>query len=508
MTEIKSAQPLPGNPAPRPAGGAAELALKLLPQTQTALLPGESAEAEVVSVKESAQAFQLTLRLILANGSQTTIEVSSPKIAVPGSAYLVTALSPNSLLATLHGDSRQPARSLDLELFPVGSVVQGKVIANQPASQAGQTTFQVVLALLDPPLAGRKLALESSRPLPLGSLLTAQVKGSQALSVLPLSGRLEQLGLGQQLTAQQDRQGSLEALFKALQGSPGMTADGLRSAGDKLLGLIPEMHQLGDAQRLAQSLDKSGLFLEARLAAGLGAELKSDMKANLLRLVAQLLPNLPGSTPLASAQAAGTLGQALPAFIRSALGALQADARHQVPGFPLPGKALQAFDGEADLQTLLKLAAAAISRLQTHQLSSLAQTQVSQDGSQLTTWQLELPMRDQGNFVPLQVKLQREESARQGAQEKAETLWRVDLAFDVAPLGPLQVQAQLFQGSLSSQLWAERADTAQLIRTELDYLRQRLVAAGLDVGALECRQGLPPQGPRTSLQQRFVDETA
>ena len=69
--------------------------------------------------------------------------------------------------------------------------------------------------------------------------------------------------------------------------------------------------------------------------------------------------------------------------------------------------------------------------------------------------------------MPLQVKFQREEPApdkdqpeRKDSKEPKQMLWRVELAFDMEPLGPLQVQAQLTQGKLSSQLWATRAFTA------------------------------------------------
>ena len=110
--------------------------------------------------------------------------------------------------------------------------------------------------------------------------------------------------------------------------------------------------------------------------------------------------------------------------------------------------------------------------------------------------------------MPLQVKIQHEEPAPSGKQDPKEALWRIDLAFDLDPLGPLQVQAQLAHGSLSSQLWAERASTAGLIDRELGNLRERLVAAGLTVSDLVCSQGTPPQGPKTSLEQRWVDETA
>ena len=117
-------------------------------------------------------------------------------------------------------------------------------------------------------------------------------------------------------------------------------------------------------------------------------------------------------------------------------------------------------------------------------------------------------MRNQQELVPLQVKLQRDESPKKNPKESGETLWRVELAFDLPPLGPLQVQAQLLRGSFSSQLWAERPTTAELIDRELGHLRERLSAAGLEVGELACRQGVPPQGQRTTLEQRWVDETA
>ncbi len=203
------------------------------------------------------------------------------------------------------------------------------------------------------------------------------------------------------------------------------------------------------------------------------------------------------------------MGQALPAFARQALGSLaQSNVRQLALGFPLPTRLPPGLEEEADLEMLLKLAAAAVSRLQTHQLSSLAQTQIGPDGALLTTWQLELPMRDQRDIVPLQIKLQREEEPRKQEKERGEPLWKIELAFDVAPLGPLQVQAQLTRGTLTSQLWAERSATAQLVATELTHLRERLQAAGLSVGELSCRQGTPPQGPSTNLEQRFVDEKA
>jgi hypothetical protein len=507
MTEIKSTQAIPTSGPSRSATAAADLALKLLQPMQGLLVAGESAEAEVVSIKEALQSFQLTLRLTLANGRQATVETSSPRAAAPGAAMLITAVSDTRLLAALLPGNRQPQSSIDLSQLPVGSVVQGKVTASQQIQQDGKILFKVVISLLNSPLAGQKLNVESAMSLTPGSLITARVQGDQSLAFMPLSGRLDQLLLGQQLTGQHSRQGSMEGLLGAL-GSSNALPEQLRGAAERLLGLIPDMQKLGDSKVLAQALARSGVFLEGGLLSGEADNLPADMKAALLRLIAQL-PGLPGGGQMAAAQAGAALGQALPAFARNALGALgQPNIRQLAQSFPLPGRLLSSADEEADLELILKLAAAAVSRLQTHQLSSLAQTQTNPDGTQVTTWQIEVPMRDQRDIVPLQVKFQREEEAQQNRKEKTETLWKVELAFDVAPLGPLQVQAQLLQGSLSSQIWAENSRTAALIAAELNHLRQRLVTAGLNVGELACRQGTPPQGPKTSLDQRFVDETA
>jgi hypothetical protein len=512
--EIGSSRPLPPvTPNLRPNAAATDLALKLLQPLEGLLAAGESAKAEVIALKEQAQSFQLLLKLTLENGRQATLQASSPRPLAQGTALAVTALSDTRLAALLQPSaSDKPLTSLDLEQLPVGTLLQGKVVASQQIVQAKaeHALYKVLVNLLNTPLAGSKLALETPLQLPIGSLLSAQVQGSQTLNFLPLSGRLDQLELGQQLAAQQSRQGPLEGLFKAMQGLRGQDGlpDGLRASLDKLLGGLPELRELGDPKALAKAMEGSGLFLEAKLLGGQTAGLPQDLKANLLRLVAQLLPNLPNSALFSMVSAPTNLAQALPAFVREALGGLgQTGLRQQALRFPLPTGLLQSANGEADLETLLKLAAAAVSRLQTHQLSSLAQSQVSPDGTLLTTWQLELPMRDRQDLVPLQVKLQREEPPEREKKDQ-ETLWRIELAFDLAPLGPLQVQAQLLRGSVSSQMWAERAGTAQLIAAELEQLRERLSAAGLSVGELACRQGTPPQGQRTILEQRWVDETA
>ena len=510
MAEISSSRPLAATVSvARPAApNAADLAVKLLQPLEGLLAAGETAKAEVLTTRETAQSFQLLLRLTMNNGSQATLEASSPRPLAQGIQLVVTALSETrlALALTLQASDKPLLSSIDLQQLPPGTQLQGRVEARESVQQG---LYRLVVNLLNTPLAGSRLSVETPLPLPLGSLLTARVQDSQALVFLPLSGRLDQLLLSQQLATQQSRQGSLESLFKGLQGMAAQSPlpQELRSSIDKLLGLLPDGKQLSTPQGLAKAIEQSGIFLEARLLGGQPQQLAQDLKASLLRLIGQLTPPLQGG--LAASHAGNMLTQALPSFARNALGAFgQTSLRQLAMSFPLPSRLLQSMEAEADLESLLKLAAAAVSRLQTHQLASLAQSQTTPEGNQLTTWQLELPMRNQQSVIPLQIKLQHEEPATGAKKEHMESLWRIELAFDLDPLGPLQVQAQLLRGTLSSQLWAERADTARLIDEELDNLRQRLLATGLEVGELSCRQGMPPKGPQTHLEQRWVDETA
>ncbi|MDA7012692.1 flagellar hook-length control protein FliK [Pseudomonas cerasi] len=514
--------------------------LTMLQSAENLIPEGETVNAEVLTLKQVNQNFQLLLRLVLANGSLTNLPVTSSVPFTPGSLLQVAQASANELTLTLqqlNGALKNSMTSIDTRQLPVGTLLQGKVMTSQVIAQgvnqlAGQNpaaatpTYRSIVMLLNTALAGFSLTIESPQPLTVGSLLSAQVQGNQALNFVALPGRFDQLAVAQQLSAQQNRQGSLDTLINALQnlqsGSPTSTSPAisapLQASINQLLADLPDVEQMTTPKGVAQALNASGVFLEAKLLAGLNPAHMPDMKANLMRLIAQILPGLPDNTSYGAAAASNTLARTMPNAIRNALGTLGLVAARTQPSiFPLPSRTVSGGEKEDDLEILLKLAAAAVSRLQSHQLGGLEQTRTNADGTQVTTWQLEVPMRNAHDIVPLQVKVQREDTPDQEAAEDRddgeikdtrEKLWKVDLAFDLEPLGPLQVHAQLLRGTLSSQLWAERPDSAALIEHELGYLRERLIACGLAVGELACSHGTPPSGPRTALEQRWIDENA
>ena len=392
--------------------------LKLLTPMEGLITAGQTAKAEVLSLKQADQTFQLLLKVTLDSGRQTTVQATSTQPLPQGTSLAITQPSAGNLAVTVQqaiASSVATLTRIDTAQLPVGTLLQGKVLTSQVMPQVpGQpTVFRSMVSLLNTALSGSTLSIDSPTPLRIGTLLSALVQDTQTLKFVPLSSRQEQLAVTQQLVSQQSRQGSLDGLLKLLQNLPSsnQTSSDLRAAVDKLLAGLPDVQQLSTPKGLAQALANSGLFLEAKLLSGQNPTLAPDMKGDLLKLIAQLTPGLPANTNLNAIIAANTLAQAMPSFVRSALGMLgQVSAKPSPTSFPLPERLLQSMDGEDDLEHLLRLAAAAVSRLQSHQLSSLEQTGVTDDGRLMSTWQLEIPMRNLQDIVPLQVKFQREEA--------------------------------------------------------------------------------------------------
>lgn len=542
--DITSLQPTTAAAALGRAGLSPAQVLQLLQPMENLIKPGETVAAEVITLKQLQQNFQLLIKIALGNGLQTSVSVTSPLPLTPGTTLSISQASPNALTMTLQQVNtalNNLQTSIDTERLPQGTLLQARVLTTQvvadavnqltglgtaqPGTQsaAQPALYKSIVVLLNTALAGTSLSIESPQPLRPGSLLSAQVQGSQSLNFVPLPSNLDQLAVTQQLTTQQNRQGSLDVLINALRNlqPPPSTSSApstpLQASIQQLLADLPDMEQMSNPRVVAQAINASGLFMEAKLLSGMNPMAMPDMKANLMQLIAQLLPGLPANTSYDAAAASNMLARTMPGVLRSALGTMGLVAPPPLPvHFPLPSRAIKS-GKEDDLEILLKLAAAAVSRVQSHQLGSLEQTRTNADGTQVTAWQLEIPMRNGQDIVPMQVKIQREDMPEKDSnQEKddsepkdvREKLWKIDLAFDLTPLGALQVQAQLHRGKLSSQLWAERADSAALISNELGYLRERLIASGLEVGELACSQGVPHQGPRTTLQQRWIDENA
>lgn len=206
----------------------------------------------------------------------------------------------------------------------------------------------------------------------------------------------------------------------------------------QLYAQMPGRADLADGEGLRRALQDSGVLLERKLAESTAPE--RDLKANLLRLLSSLDPQ-----------------------------------RDEAP---------------------VKLAAAALARVELHQLTAL-----TQPAHGLT---IELPLRRDDGVDVLQLKVERDAAA--GAEEpRAWTIW---MDFDTAPLGPVRAKVSWRGEAVNAQIWAHRAEGAALIQTHLAELESSLTAAGVRVEQLQCHHGAPSHDPFVLAPSGLVDVTA
>ena len=115
----------------------------------------------------------------------------------------------------------------------------------------------------------------------------------------------------------------------------------------------------------------------------------------------------------------------------------------------------------------------------------------------LVEWLFDIPVRRGEDIDFWSGRLYRESEGRDGKRERAAASWNVQLAFDLPGLGPVQAQITLLGERVSTRFRVERPDTVPLFRQHLHELRRALLDAGVQVGDIDCRQGvIPPESQR------------
>ncbi|MET0125781.1 MAG: flagellar hook-length control protein FliK, partial [Pseudomonas caspiana] len=88
--DITSLQPTTAAAALGRAGLSPAQVLQLLQPLENLIKPGETVEAEVITLKQLQQNFQLLIKLALSNGLQTSVNVTSPLPLTPGTTLSVS----------------------------------------------------------------------------------------------------------------------------------------------------------------------------------------------------------------------------------------------------------------------------------------------------------------------------------------------------------------------------------------------------------------------------------
>jgi hypothetical protein len=215
------------------------------------------------------------------------------------------------------------------------------------------------------------------------------------------------------------------------------------------------------ATALKSFVEKSGLFLESDLRLLLDASglLRSgDLKAVLLSLLAKVRWALSRSTRQIGVAA-----------------------------------------GSDDLLALQAELEGALATITLKQLSAL---QAHDRGAGI--WSFDLPVRLQNEVHSIQLSIEREDKASQQGLPSED--WKVQLNVTLPHLGPIEAELFMRGSKVSVVIYAEQAETADMVDGNLHRLKSGLESAGLSVSVLLCHQGHLGERSVGVEWSKFVDE--
>ncbi len=246
------------------------------------------------------------------------------------------------------------------------------------------------------------------------------------------------------------------------------------------------------------------VLAEALLSAGP----KSVTSGAVLNLLQEALQELPHANHPQAATVTLPGGQSEEAIVhtntppppfRGALPSAQPVAAPSItPGAPLG----------TTVRHLLDDTDAAIARQTLLQVASLPD-RPDASGSRLDPtiprWNFEIPFA-----TPLGTAMAQFEIARDGGVNEVEAskrVWRARFSLDVEPAGPVHALISLIGDRTSVRMWAERPQTASLLRAGANDLSQALSQAELAPGDIVIREGAPPQ-PQPAKAGHFLDRAS
>ncbi len=273
------------------------------------------------------------------------------------------------------------------------------------------------------------------------------------------------------------RQDSVVGLTTALTAAAGRFAlpEPVAKAAQQVLALrVPLDGARLDGTMIKTAVQRSGVFQEALLASGQGAQAAGDTKTALLGLRQTLGNWLGQQAPVAQVAA-----------VAPPMRGVQLRARAGDGGTPnLPDDLMEAG------KVLLERTEAALSRMRLHQNASLPDTNSVRQDSQ---WSLDLPVVIAGQQHLLQMQIHRDDTADNQAPE--DRGWQIRFAINLAGAGEIGAQIAMKSKSTGVMLWADQPETAAALAAGIEELKGELASIGLVPGAVVVRTG-PPVAPQ------------
>jgi hypothetical protein len=464
-----------------------------------ALTPGTVIQAMVAQLLD-----ELTMRLQIPGGATLDVKADQPlpqgtrvQISVEG-----TVAQPKILLTPLPSQSSaQPATSSPTSSLPVSSLATSTTAntqalpspASNPSAGVASGVDNVKSSTVTPPnIKPLPAAVQSVLPgtdvapkQALQAAVTAMVRDAVAkqTGLAPLMADVE-AALTRPDLPQPVRAAAIELLSLRMPTSAPVTAPAIKAAVINS-GIAGDPATLQPAQPGGNDLKLALQTLKNALTNWIASEEGVDPKAVALR------PAIPLAAPLQLPARA-----ALPPPHRLA---------QTVPQPPLPASLPEDLSAREAAQHLLSKADGALARQTLLQIASLPDeanaARPEQSAPRLT---LDIPLLTPQGTGVAQLRIEREASKRKGPDIRP--LWRANFSIDLEPIGPVHASIALFGERAAVTLYAERDDSAELLREGLPLLEAGLNDAALEAGELLCRSGAP-SAPR-SAPGLFVDQAS
>lgn len=270
-------------------------------------------------------------------------------------------------------------------------------------------------------------------------------------------------------------------------GARGALPRNVLEAAARLWQSIPDADSLTRPKSLEAALQRSGAFLEAKLASpqqSHNGSLASDLKALMLTLSRALQDS--GARPAAARS--DTAGHAPVPTQQGPLTAL-GSAPATLSLLDTPAQQLNELSRQTD---------GAIARLTTVQIANNA----SEPAPSLL---IELPIKHDDRASMLRLRIEQDERGRDGSESDA--AWSVEAALDLGAIGALHARVTLRGQRVGVQLRAESAGIVEALSARTEELEAMLREAGLEVDRVVCLHGMPvgDNGPRPA---RLLDVRA
>ncbi len=394
-----------------------------------------------------------------------------------------------------------------MQLLPVIPALPSPGTVPDAAWRTGTILEAVVTAVTDRQQAtlnigNRQISVTTTGPLAVGQKLTLEVAGTPQAPVLkPITPpqATPPSAVTEQVRTDLPRQQPLVNLLQTIR-DLGPQLGQLRlppAQQSALLALQQSVVRLDSAsppaQQVQQAVQRSGIWLEAAVAAAPKSPDKSeraserigaDLKNRLLSLVRTATPQSPQSGGTAKGTAPPPIKTPLPPPLPApfAQGRLRADkpVAEPAPAIREPAAALEAVRQQAE---------GALARIQLNQAASLPR-----EPGQPATWHLEVPLQlgAQVEVIPMRIEQEPDPNKANGSEGPT---FHLTLAMDLAELGEVHARVSVRGDRVNTTFWAVDGDTVTQIENHLPRLAAAFGRAGLKCEQLRCLPGESPPGP-------------